>query len=333
MSAPQHHKPVIVVGAGIFGLWQALTLARAGYRVKVAEISVTPFENASSRWAGAMIAPECEAEGAPDIVRDLGRRSLQIWRETYPGLRLAGTLVVAAPRDRPELTRFQRMTERHQLLHAGKLAELEPQLGDRFDCALYYPDEAHMDAISALHWLLDACRAAGVEVLFGQSWTYGGGEMVIDCRGIAARGDVKALRGVRGERIVLFSKDVQFSRPVRLLHPRQPIYVVPQGDGRYVVGATVIEREDDGPVTVKSALDLLGAAYAIHPGFAEADIIDGGAGLRPSFADNVPCIHVEDEGQMIRVNGAYRHGFLCAPALAEDVVGFIATGAKTAVFS
>lgn len=333
MNAPSQHKPVIVVGAGIFGLWQALTLARAGHRVKLMEISQAPFERASSRWAGAMIAPECESEAAPSIVRDIGRRSLKIWRDAYPGLRCEGTLVVSAPRDRPELTRFQRMTERHQLLHAGKLSELEPELGKRFDCALHYQDEAHMDAYAALQWLLEAVQEAGVSVIFGQPWQGETGETVVDCRGIAARDDLKTLRGVRGERIVLFSRDVKISRPVRLLHPRQPIYVVPQGDGRYVVGATVIEREDDGPVTVKSALDLLGAAYALHPGFAEAEIIDGGAGLRPAFADNVPRVSVEQDGRIIRVNGAYRHGFLVAPALAEDVAAHISTGARTVAFS
>jgi glycine oxidase len=115
---------------------------------------------------------------------------------------------------------------------------------------------------------------------------------------------------------------------VRLLHPRQPIYVVPQGDGRYVVGASVIEREDEDPMTLKSALDLLGSAYALHPAFGEASIIDMGAGVRPSFGDNVPRIIIEDSGSVIRVNGAYRHGFLLAPVLAEAVGRFLSDGRR-----
>ena len=51
-------------------------------------------------------------------------------------------------------------------------------------------------------------------------------------------------------------------RPVRLLHPRFPIYVVPWSGNRFMVGATQIESEADGPVTLRSALELLGAAYA-----------------------------------------------------------------------
>ncbi len=92
-----------------------------------------------------------------------------------------------------------------------------------------------------------------------------------------------------------------------------------------MVGATVIESDDPGPVTVRSALELLGSAYALHPGFAEAEIVDMGAGVRPAFADNVPKIVVQESA--IRINGMYRHGFLLAPVLAELVANYLATGA------
>ena len=275
-----------------------------------------------------MIAPECEAEAAPQIVRDMGRRGLALWRDAYSGLVQNGTLVVAAVRDRPELTRFQRETENHQLLHSTRLAELEPDLASRFDAALYFPQEAHMDASLALEDMLAKVRDAGVEVLMRTPWTRDDGDLLVDCRGMAARDDIKGMRGVRGERIVVLARDVNLSRPVRLLHPRQPIYVVPQGDGRFVIGATVIEREDAGPVTVRSALELLGSAFALHPGFAEAEIVDMGAGVRPAFADHVPRIIVEDGGNIVRVNGMYRHGFLLAPVMAEAVTEFVADGRR-----
>ena len=78
---------------------------------------------------------------------------------------------------------------------------------------------------------------------------------------------------MRGERIVVKSRDVTLTRPVRLLHPRFPLYVVPWGDGLYMIGATVIESEETGPITLRSALDLLSAAYALDPAFAEAEIV------------------------------------------------------------
>ena len=319
-------KSIVVVGAGILGLWQAYVLARAGNRVRLVEESTEPFARSSSRWAAAMIAPECEAEGAPPIVRDLGHEGLALWRAMYPGLVANGTLVVAPARDAADLARFARMTDQHEIADAARIAALEPDLSGRFERGLYYSGEAHVDAMKAMNWLLTEIRALGVEVDLGQPWQPRSEDVTIDCRGIGAKADLPSLRGVRGERILIQSRDVTLSRPVRLLHPRQPIYVVPHSEGRFVVGASVIEREDDGPITLKSALDLLGSAYALHPAFGEASILDIGAGIRPAFPDNVPRIIVEDDGRMIRVNGAYRHGFLLAPVLAKAVVTYVSDG-------
>ena len=149
---------------------------------------------------------------------------------------------------------------------------------------------------------------------------------MIDCRGLGAKDDLPNLRGVRGERIVVKSRDVTLTRPVRLLHPRFPLYVVPWGDGLYMIGATVIESEETGPITLRSALDLLSAAYALDPAFAEAEIVRQGAGARPAFPDNRPRIIARNG--YIYVNGLYRNGFLLAPALAELVADYVETGAK-----
>lgn len=317
---------ITVVGAGIFGLWQAYTLLRAGFAVRLIEESTEPFSRASSRWAGAMIAPECEAEGAPAVVRDLGREALGIWREQYPFAINNGTLVVAHGRDAGDLSRFGRMTERHLAVGAAHIEEMEPALAGRFERGLYFESESHLDARKALAWLLEQISVLGGEVRFGVKWDGRADDVVIDCRGIGAQDDLKVLRGVRGERVLIETHDISLARPVRLLHPRQPIYVVPQGDGRFVVGASVVEREDDGPMTLKSALDLLGSAYALHPAFGEASVLEMGAGVRPSFPDNVPRIIVEQGGRLIRVNGAYRHGFLLAPVIAREVQRYLSDG-------
>jgi glycine oxidase len=317
---------ISVVGAGITGLWQALTLARRGHRVRLIEASPEPFADAASRYAGAMLAPFCEAEAAEPVVRELGLRSLSLWRQTYPGLVTNGTLVVAGVRDRPELVRFARMTDGFETLDAEGVDALEPGLDGRFAAGLYYRDEAHMAPVQALSFLLDRVRAAGVDVVLGHRWSgeKSGADYVIDCRGLAARDELPRLRGIRGERVVVRTGEVQLGRSVRLLHPRQPLYIVPWPDHLFMIGATVIESEDSGPVTLRSALELLGAAYALHPAFGEAEIIELGAGVRPAFPDNVPKIIVR--GKTIHVNGLYRHGFLMAPALAELVAGFLATG-------
>jgi glycine oxidase len=319
---------IAVVGAGIVGLWQAYMHARAGHRVRLVDQTSEPFATSSSRWAGAMIAPECEAEAAPPVVRDLGRESLALWLKAYPGTVVSGTLVVASARDAADLVRFEQMTERHEVVAAHRIARLEPDLAGRFDRGLFFRDEAHVSALDALNWLLAELRASGVATEFGEPFKSRGEDVTIDCRGMGARQDLPSLRGVRGERIVIQSRDIALSRPVRLLHPRQPVYVVPQGEGRFVVGASLIEREDDGPITLKSALDLLGSAYALHPAFGEAAVLEMGAGLRPAFPDNTPRIIVKDNGRIIRVNGVYRHGFLLAPVLAQTVSQFLSDGRR-----
>ncbi len=311
---------ITVIGAGIVGLWQALLLARAGHNVTVVEQSGTPFADAASQYAGAMIAPFCEAEAAEPVVRDLGFEAAALWRETYPGLIANGSLVVAGPRDQGELKRFARMTEGHRTIGAVELSELEPDLAGRFQTALFYPDEAHMTTPVAMRAMMDLGVAAGARFQFAQAAgavpSECNADVVVDCRGLAARDQLPDLRGVRGERILLRATEVRLARPIRLLHPRHPFYAVPWRDGRLLIGATVIESEDATPTTVRSALELLGMAYALHPALGEAEVVEMSAGVRPSFPDNVPRVLVAEDGKRLFANGAYRHGFLLAPILA-----------------
>lgn len=334
---------VTVVGAGILGLWQAIELARAGWQVQIIERSTRPFSDTASRHAGAMIAPYCEGEAAPDIVRDYGLKAARLWRERFPDLIQNGSIVVAHARDQSELRRFARMTSGYDFLDAERLARLEPDLSGRFSSALYFSDEAHMATPIALRKLLSLAQAAGAQAYFGVHWdgeltdesnsgpapvgALGMSDWVIDCRGMAAQGEIANLRGVRGERLLIRSRDVELRRPVRLLHPRQPLYVVPWPNGEFLVGATVVESEATTPVTVRSALELLGLAYALHPGFAEAEILEMDVGVRPAFPDNVPRALVDATQRVVRVNGAYRHGFLLAPVLAQAVAQRLGNGA------
>lgn len=321
---------ITIAGAGVLGLWQAIMLARAGHKVRVLERHPVPFARTASQYAGAMIAPYCEAETAEPIVRDLGLEAARIWKETYPGLVHNGTLVVAAPRDQGELRRFERLTVGHRQVDAGGIGDLEPDLADRFASGLYFADEAHMATPAALSDLLNMARSAGAQFHFGTEWdgvADDAGDRFIDCRGMAAGADLATLRGVRGERLVIATGEIALSRPIRLLHPRLSSYVVPWGDGRFLVGATVIESEDDRDMTVRSALELLGLAYALHPAFGEAEIVEMTAGVRPAFADNVPRVLAGDgrDGRIIRVNGAFRHGFLLAPVMADVVARHLAS--------
>jgi glycine oxidase len=320
-------RSIVVAGAGVLGLWQALLLTRAGHRVRLVERSKEPFAQAASFYAGAMLGPFCEAEAQAAEVREPGQEAIGMWSGEVPATRVAGTLVVAPARDQAELDRFARLTEGHRSVGEREIRELEPDLGDRFARGLYYAQEGHMAPLPAMRHLLDAAQAEGCEIALGTEWSNAmspADTLVVDCRGMGARADLKPLRGVRGERIVVRTRDVSFSRPVRLLHPRHPLYVVPWGNGEFMVGATVIESEDESPLTVRSALELLSLAYALHPAFGEAEIVTAGAGVRPSWPDNYPKI--VPAGGVIHVNGSYRHGFLLAPVLARLVVDYIAGG-------
>ena len=109
-----------------------------------------------------------------------------------------------------------------------------------------------------------------------------GGGIIVDCRGLGARDDLKTLRGVRGERILIEAKDVRLTRPIRLLHPRVPFYIVPWPGAQFMIGATLIESADGGPATLRSAMELLSCAYALLPELGEARIVEIAAGVRPA---------------------------------------------------
>jgi glycine oxidase len=315
-------SPVSIIGAGIAGAWQALLFAQAGHAVTLHERSDAGMTDATSHWAGGMLAPWCEAETSEPVITRLGIRSLALWREHFPQTAFRGSLVVAHPRDRADFERFAKLTSGHQRLDARGLGELEPSLDGRFREGLFYADEGHVEPRRVLPQLHAEIAKAGGTVKFNsdpQADDLDG--IVIDCRGIAARDTQPQLRGVKGEMIIVETSEVELSRPIRLIHPRWPLYVIPRGDTRFMLGATSIEAEDTA-VSVRSALELLGAAYAVHPAFAEARIVEFGAGLRPAFPDNLPRIAVDND--RIAVNGLYRHGFLLAPALAELTLGYVA---------
>jgi glycine oxidase len=317
-------SPVSIIGAGITGAWQALLFAQAGHDVILHERGDAAMTLSTSHWAGGMLAPYCESEVAEPIISRLGLRSLDLWRRELPDTPFNGSLVVAHARERADFERFARMTSEHRRLDAAALAALEPSLEGRFREALFFPAEGHVEPRRVLPKLHERIIAAGGTIRFNSDVKADDLDgLVIDCRGLSARDEQVELRGVKGEMILIETDEVQLARPVRLIHPRWPLYVIPREDHLFMLGATSIEAEDTG-VSVRSALELLGAAYAVHPAFAEARILEFGSGLRPAFPDNLPRIAVA--GRKVAVNGLYRHGFLIAPALAELTLNYVERG-------
>jgi glycine oxidase len=317
-------SPISVIGAGIAGAWQALLFAQAGRSVTLHERSDAAMLQSTSHWAGGMLAPCCEAEASEPVIVRLGLRSLDLWREHFPRTAFNGSLVVAHPRDRADFDRFAKMTSGHRRLDADAVRALEPSLEGRFRDGLFYPDEGHVEPRRVLPQLHARLAEAGGAIRFNSDANPEDIEsVVIDCRGLFARDTEPHLRGVKGEMVIVETSEIEFTRPVRLIHPRWPLYIIPRADHQFMIGATSIEAEDRG-VSVRSALELLSAAYAVHPAFAEARIVEFGSGLRPAFPDNLPRIAID--GDKIAVNGLYRHGFLLAPALAELTLGYVERG-------
>lgn len=126
------------------------------------------------------------------------------------------------------------------------------------------------------------------------------------------------VRGVRGEVVWLHAPGVRLERPLRLLHPRHRVYIVPRPGDRFVVGASEIESEDRSPVSLRSAVELMAAAHSAVPELAEARIVHLEANLRPALPDNEP--RTEHHAGLLRINGLFRHGWLVAPALMQDAL-------------
>jgi glycine oxidase len=263
------------------------------------------------------------------LVTRLGHRSLALWREHVPDTPFNGSLVVAHPPDPTENERIAPKTTGHRRIKGDDVSELEPSLDGRFREALFFPDEGHVEPRRVLPQLHACIRAAGGTIEFGSEAETAGikglvsESLAIDCRGLSARDTFPDLRGVKGEMVIVETDEIVLSRPLRLMHPRWPLYIIPREDNQFMIGATSIEREDDG-VSVRSALELLSAAYAVHPAFGEARIVEIGSGLRPAFPDNLPRIAIDKNH--IAVNGLFRHGFLLAPALAELTLAYVERG-------
>ena len=326
MHGRQHQLSAIVIGAGVAGLCAAVTLAERGAAVTLYERWESLGDAAASWLAGGMLAPFCEAESADASIVAPGLAAIDWWESRVPGVMRNGTLVVASGRDAGEIARFGRRTSGAQPLDAEDIKALEPDLAARFRQGLHFAGEAHLDPRQALGALAERFERLGGTIHFGCDIKpeRAEGDVVLDCRGIA--GDEPQLRSVRGEMLILRTHEIHLERPVRLLHPRMPVYVVPRADGLFMVGATMIESEASGGPTLRSAVELMNTAYALHPAFAEAEVLELKAGRRPAFPDNLP--RVTRSGRIVSVNGLYRHGFLLAPDCAAKAAD-LALGTNT----
>jgi len=339
------NNKIIIVGSGLIGRLMALYLGRQGHDIHLYDKADKKGTGSAARAAGGMLTPYSESLIAePEIVK-MGMQGINLWPEIlstldeYTFYQQKGSLVVSHTQDVGDMQRFVRHIQTHwsqcdmQKLNRNQLAELEPEIARRFNSAIYLPEEGqlgnrklmsaltHQLEFEGINWYLNSKVShvsQGEITCNGQTLT---ADLVIDCRGTGASDDLKNLRSVRGELFQLIAPEVNITRPVRLMHPHYHLYIAPKPNNHYVVGATEIESDNTGPMTVRSALELLSAAYSVHPGFAEAEIKEQVSACRPALSDNCPAIY-SDNG-LIRINGLYRHGFLLAPIVLQQALAAV----------
>ncbi len=342
-------RSIAILGAGLMGRLLAVQLARQGHRVQLYGIGGPDAEGSAARVAAAMLAPLAESAVTEASVVRMGRHGLTRWPVLLAQLaepvffQQNGTLILWHRQDAAEAARLAHKLQQTQAAipglpamqaqDAAGVARLEPAVAGRFQQGLYLPDEAQLDNRQLLTALAATLVQLGVQVHWHSARRLqdfnpgeaGQPELLLDCRGLGARAQWRELRGVRGEVVRLHAPDVQLQRPTRVVHPRYPIYIAPKQDGIFVIGATEIESDDLSPASVRSTLELLSAAYAVHPGFAEARILELATQCRPTLPDNLPAVRVL-QPRVLEVNGLYRHGFMIAPALLDVVMDLLQTG-------
>ena len=126
------------------------------------------------------------------------------------------------------------------------------------------------------------------------------------------KGQVLRLRDPRGAGLV--------ERTIR----GEQAYLVPRGDGRYVLGATMEERGWDTAPTAGGVYELIRDMSELVPGVLELEIEELEAGLRPATPDNLPAIGRGALEGLVWAAGHHRNGILLAPVTAELVAGALA---------
>ncbi|TVZ39603.1 glycine oxidase [Alteromonadaceae bacterium 2753L.S.0a.02] len=357
---PQKPLKIAIAGGGLLGRLLSWRLAKQGHAITLFEAGSFSQPAAAAFTAAGMISPFNEVAVSKRLIYEIGIHSIKLWEnwllDLPPALQASyarkGSLVVAHPQDESELHQLQQELNFHlgsdnsaQWVDNSEIVNLEKDLA-QFQRGLYLPMEAHLDNVIFMNGLLELLPGLGCElyentpVNLREKPSAGDKpltayDLIFDVRGVGAKESNPEVRGVRGEVLWVETQEVVLSRPVRLMHPRYKLYIVPRSNNGYILGATEIESEDMSPVSVHSCLELSSALYTLNPAFAEARITKLDVNLRPSLMDNMPHIHCTSSGDtpLIAINGLYRHGYLLAPTLVEQALALLEDNAPNLPFT
>jgi glycine oxidase len=341
-------RSIGIAGAGVLGRMLALAFHRRGW-------AVTLFDRETRTTSGDPVPDTGLIDPYLSLTRDtravalLGEYATEqwpAWIETLPApvhFVENGALAVAHPRDAVLLaSRLETLANLAPLddivtdCAAPDVAHLEPALAGRFARGLFFPLEQHLDPCSLRRALAAAIEAAGIAWIeacpverveprritsahgaFEYTW-------VVDARGRTTDAEVSDLRVMRHERVRVHAPGIALARPVRIMHPREEITVVPQGNDRYVIGSIASDTDPAAPITARALLELLSAAHTIHPGFGDATLLAARAVAVPMLSGGLPRL-IPDQG-LLSVQGAAAHPWKTLPAVVDIAVSFIDTG-------
>jgi glycine oxidase len=357
--AQQSAADVVVVGGGVIGLGIAWRAALAGMTVTV--VDDAPGRGAS--WAAAgMLAPVTEVHYGERPLLALNLAAAARWPSFAAeveeasgqpvGYRPGGTLAVARDTDDnaalEDLYQFQlRCGLEVERLRSRECRQLEPGLAPSIRGGVLAPGDHQVDNRALVEALLVACQRADVRLVEGRvaelavegdrvtGVVLGDGERLAAGAAVLAAGcwsgglggvaaEVVPVRPVKGQLLYLRGPADQplCQRNVRGLE----VYVVPRGDGRVVVGATVEEQGFDTRVTAGAVGDLLRAALELLPDVAELELAETVVGLRPGSPDNAPMLGPAGPEGLVVATGHYRNGILLTPVTADAIAELLATG-------
>ena len=347
---------IAVIGAGLVGRLLSMRLYQEDFTdLYLFDQDYKSKSTSPAIIAAGMLAPFGESVAGGELIYRLGINSIPLWRQyliTLENINLlnsTGTLLIAEPNFYNDVKHYidkmnfyTNSRDYYQIVDQAKLQLLEPEL--QFNQAHFLPGDGVINATAVMNSLsnylenkiawIHNCKVTDVDndgkftatPLNKNFQSSNNFDLVFDCRGIGAKEIFKSLRGVRGEIIRVHAPEVNITRPIRLFHPRHNIYIVPYGNNHYAVGATEIEALDFSPISVRSTLELLTCLYSVHSGFAKARIMSSDTSCRPALPDNLP--QIKSKNKLIAINGLYRHGFLLAPSLVEEIINYIKTGTK-----
>ena len=307
---------VAIVGGGPIGLAIAFRAQQRGASVVVYDAG----GDGAYRHAAGMLAPITEAHPDEDPLLRMSLDAHARWpafaEELDLPLRRVGTLAVARDRDDAEaLDRLHRQRLKLGLaserLLPSKARRAEPALAPTVRLALDVPTDWSvdpMDLVSALR-----ARVTVRNEKINRLSDVHAGQIVVAAGAWSARLLDVPVRPVRGQIIRLRGAQL-VDRTIRTLDT----YLVPRGDGRYVLGATMEERGWDTTPTAGGVFELIRDMSEVVPGILEFDIERISVGLRPTTPDNLPIL-AERDGVLV-ATGHFRNGILLAPLTAELAV-------------